>query len=213
MKIKTFNIVVLVISIAIAIVSTGCSFQMGANGNTSNAVANSTNKPAETANVANNTPAKAESAVKLNCTGFTMPGMTFIAKQSFPFDHNPYHGSCFVTFASKDDMLDQKDVPRGSKFFIFRDGKKIFEFPDAFGGQSACWVEAVSFEDLNADGDVDVIVAGSCLGAKDSYPTNAIYRNIGRGFTTNDESNTKLEEFKTIKEIEAFAKKNLKDFF
>jgi len=110
-------------------------------------------------------------------------------------------------------MVDAKDVPRGSKFYIYRDGKQIFEFPDAFGGTEACWVEAVSFKDLNGDKETDVVVAGSCLGAKSGYPMNAVYVNVGKGFITNEEANANLDEFKTIKQIEDFVTKNKSDFF
>lgn len=204
----------LVLVTALAVVISGCSFNIGTNTATSNTNSNNTNKPAETAKT-ETAPAATSAAVpaKQDCSSFSMPGKVFVAKQSFPFDHMPYQGSCFVTFANKDDMVDAKDVPRGSKFYIYRDGKQLFEFPDAFGGQEACWVEAVSFKDLNGDKETDVVVAGSCLGAKAGYPTNAVYVNVGKGFITNEEANANLDEFKTIKQIEDYVTENKSDFF
>lgn len=173
-------------------------------GNNINAANSVTNSTTASSNSMASTP---------NCAGFKAQGKVLIAKQTFPFDYEPFKGSCFVTFARKDDMLDEKDVPRGSTFHIYSNGKDVFEFPDAFGGQPACWVEAVAFDDLNGDGQTDVVMAGRCLSAKDSYPTNAIFVNNGRGFTTNDEANAELDEFKTIDQIKTFVKKNIKRFF
>ena len=200
--------------IVTCLAATSCNFNIGTNTPTSNTNSTSTAKPAETAKT-ETAPAASSAAVpaKQDCSSFSMPGKVFVAKQSFPFDHAPYQGSCFVTFANKDDMVDAKDVPRGSRFYIYRDGKQMFEFPDAFGGQEACWVEAVSFKDLNGDKETDVAIAGRCLGAKDAYPTNAIYVNVGKGYITNEEVNANLDEFKTIKQIEDYVTKNKKEFF
>lgn len=193
----------------------GCSFNIGTlannpQANVNNAPANVA-KPAESPAAQKKEPEKSTSDTK--CEGFKLPGKVFIAKQSFPFDHKPFQGSCFVTFANKDDMVDAKDVPRGSTFHIYTNGKDAFEFPDAFAGQPACWVEAVAFDDLNSDGLTDVIMAGKCLAAKDSYPSNAIFVNDGHGFTTDDEANGKLQDLKSIDQIKSYVKKNLKEFY
>ena len=147
---------------------------------------------------------------KTECLKAKMDGKRLIATQTFLFDHEPFKGSCFVTFASKEDMLDEKDVPRGSTFHIFKDGKKVYDFEDAFDGQQACWVEAVAFEDLNDDKKTDVVMAGSCLGAKDSYPSNAVYMNKGTEFQTIASANQKLEKFTTIKQIVDYVKSQQK---
>ncbi len=210
MKLLTFVI--------IALAFAGCSVNVG------------TNQPAQTPN--QNTAATPANAVKLEttgtvpsntaaapgpagdkCAGVKIPGLKLIAKQTFAFDYKPFEGSCFVTFGTEEDMLDDKDVPRGSTFHIFKNGKQVFEFPDAFAGQPACWVEAVAFDDLNGDGQTDVVMAGKCLGAKDSYPSNAVYVNNGRGFTTKDAPNEKLGVFTTIKDIEAYVAKTQRMFF
>lgn len=202
-----------ILIVAISLFAASCSVNIGTNTATQNSNSNSNSKPAETAKTETSPAAAAAATTKQDCSSFSMPGKVFVAKQSFPFDHAPYQGSCFVTFASKDDMVDEKDVPRGSRFYIYRDGKQMFEFPDAFGGQEACWVEAVSFKDLNGDKETDIAIAGRCLGAKDSYPTNAIYVNVGKGYITNEEANANLDEFKTIKQIEDYVIKNKKEFF
>ena len=160
---------------------------------------------------------RAESSVaakdKTACLSAKMTGKKLIESQTFAFDSEPFRGACFVTFADTKEMLNDKDVPRGSTFHIFRDGKQIFQFPDAFEGMSGCWVEAVSFADLNDDGLTDVVVAGSCLAAKNSYPMNAIYVNSGNGFTTNPDANAALDNFDKIKDIENFVRKNKNKFF
>ena len=167
------------------------------------------NKPVNTA------PANALAAKPVGdkCNDLKLSGKNFIAKQSFPIDFEPFTGGCFATFGSKEDMLDEKDVPRGSTFHIFKGGKSVLELPDAFDGQAACWVEAVSFKDLNGDGKTDIIMAGSCLGAKDSYPSNAVYANNGKRFTTDAEANSKLSELRSAKAIEDYVSSHMKSFF
>jgi hypothetical protein len=156
---------------------------------------------------------KPASTDKSACLKSAISGKKLIASQTFVFDHAPFKGACFVTFANPDDMVDEKDVPRGSTFHIFKDGKKIFDFPDAFAGTEACWIEAVGFEDLNGDGKTDVVIAGSCLAARDSYPQNAVFANDGAKFLTREEANELLSEAKTVKAISAIVKKNLAKFF
>jgi hypothetical protein len=150
------------------------------------------------------------------CGNFKSAGKNFIKSQSFAFNYEPFVNSCFVTFGSAEEMLDSQDVPRGSTFHIFQKGKEVYEFPDAFGGQKSCWVEGVSFKDLNDDGLTEVIIAGSCLGAKNSYPANAVFINSGEAanaFSTNEEANSKLEKLTKLKDIEAYVVKNKNLFF
>lgn len=214
MEISTKLLAVLVL-IASAL---ACSFNSGDNTSNKNpTVSNSpanTAKPAEPAKSATpDTPVKTAKDAVVNCKGLKLPGKIFIANQSFPFDFEPFKGSCFATFGSKEDMLDANDVPRGSTFYIFENGESVYELPDAFGGQSSCWVDAISFKDLNNDGLMDVIMAGSCLGARDSYPSNAVFANNGRGFTTNDDANGNLGNLKSAKAIEAYVTGHLNEFF
>ena len=207
---------VFLLTIFIASTIPACSFNVGtntaatSNASNTNSVVTNSNAPARAATPAAETKGVAEPA---KCAAFSQPGKRFIANQSFPFDFEPFKGSCFVTFGSKDEMMDDKDVPRGSTFYIYTESKQVAELPDAFGGQKGCWVEAVGFSDLNGDGKTDIVVAGKCLGAKDSYPSNAVYANNGKGFTTDATANEKLEELKTVDAIKAFVKKDVKSFF
>lgn len=185
-------------------ISAGNAANTGAANQTANTSANQ-NASATTVAV-KPTPDKSE------CLKAKMEGGRLIASQTFVFDFEPFKESCFVTFGSKEDMLDEKDVPRGSTFHIFKDGKKVYDFEDAFDGLPACWVEAVAFEDLNGDSKTDVIIAGSCLAAKDSYPANAVYMNKGDEFQTIASANRKLDEFKTIKQILNYVKSHNKEF-
>lgn len=202
--------------ITITALLSACGMQPSTSSSNNSSATSANTKPAESAKTEPATPISpaAEISGKSSaCAPVSMSGKVFVAKQSFPFDHEPFRGSCFVTFASQEDMVDERDVPRGSTFHIYKDGKKVYDFPDAFGGQTACWVEAVSFKDLNGDTKTDVIMAGKCLGAKDSYTTNAVYVNEITEFTTNDEANMMIEELKTVGQIESYVKKHVKEFF
>ncbi len=166
------------------------------------------------------TDSKPESSAKTTaaidksvCLSAKMDGKKLIADQTFVFDFEPFPKSCFVTFASKEDMVDDTDVPRGSTFHIYKDGKIIYDFEDAFDGQPACWVEGVGFEDLNGDGKKEVIIAGSCLGAKNSYPVNAVYQNFNDDFRTYPSQNENLSNLKTVRQIADYIKKNKNKFF
>jgi len=111
-------------------------------------------------------------------------------------------------------MVDPRDLPRGSTFHIIKDGKVIYDFPDAFGKQPGCWVEGVGFSDLDGDGLTDVIIAGRCLAARDSYGTNTVYVNRGSGFEAKAPSiDTKFHDLKTVKAIQAYVKAHPKEFF
>jgi hypothetical protein len=179
---------------------------------TDNTKANA-NEPAKSDAKANTTAAQSSALDKSACLTAKMDGKKLIPSQTFVFDNEPFTKSCFVTFANKEDMLDDKDLPRGSEFYIFKDGKQVYKFDDAFDGQPACWVEGVGFEDLNGDKKTDVIIAGKCLAAKDSYSVNAVYANEGGKFKTDGTANQELENFTTIKQLSDFVKKNNGKFF
>ncbi len=178
-----------------------------------NAPVNTVNQSEKSATNESKTEKTNKTTDKSACLNAKIEGKKLIADQTFVFDYEPFPKSCFVTFANKADMLDDKDVPRGSTFYIFKDGKQVYDFEDAFDGQPACWVEGVGFEDLNGDGKTEVIIAGSCLAAKDSYPANAVYLNLNDDFRTFSSSNQTLDEFKTVKQISEFVKKNNNKFF
>lgn len=187
--------------------------QSNSNVSAEQAFSNNSQKAEAEANAARSAALAAGEPTLAQCYASKVAGKVLVREQTFLFDHKPYEKSCFVTFADPNEMVDKKDVPRGSTFHIFTNGEDVFEFPDPFGGQTACWVEALSFDDLNNDGQTDVIMAGRCLGAKDSYPTNAIFANVGKGFSTNEEANAELDELENIQQIRDFVKRNLKRFF
>ena len=171
------------------------------------------NEPNKSDSKENTSSRQTSAPDKSACLTGKIDGKNLIPNQTFVFDYEPFAKSCFVTFANKEDMSDDKDLPRGSTFYIFKDGKQVYQFDDAFDGQPACWVEAVGFEDLNDDKKTDVIIAGKCLAAKDSYAVNAVYVNTDGKFKTDNTANQELENFTTIKQISDFVKKNQKKFF
>lgn len=130
------------------------------------------------------------------------------AKQTFVMDFKPFQDACFITFHDPE----YTDPPLDSEFHIYRDGKPVFEFPIQLRGGN-CWVEAVSFVDLNDDELKDIIVAGMCGAKAGPYSENLVYANTGDGFKTNEDANYKLADFKRIKEIENFVRRNRQLFF
>lgn len=132
-------------------------------------------------------------------------------KQTFAIDFEPFKGSCFV---STFDPEFGDDPPLQSEFAIYKNGKKVFDFPSQFNGVNfGCWIEAVSFQDLNGDKKTDAIVVSKCSGKSDSFNENSVYVNDGKGFTTRDDANTNLSEFSTIKQVADFVKENRSMFF
>jgi hypothetical protein len=106
------------------------------------------------------------------------------------------------------------DPPLGSEFYIYRDGREVSKLPDSFNGTTTgCWAEAVAFQDLNADGLTDVVIAGMCSAKASPYSENMVYVNTGRDFATSPEANSKLNDFRKIKDISDFVKRNQEQFF
>ena len=173
-------------------------------------------------NQASETPTPADSAVKTeiaaspekkeaaktDCTKIDTGDKKLLKKQTFPIDFPPFEGSCFVTVHEPDFT----DPPLGSEYAIYKDGKKIFDFPEQLKG-ATCWVEAVAFEDLNGDKFKDIAIAGKCGAKMGDYNENRVYVNTGKAFTTNSDANYELDDFSTIKQINDFVRKNQKLFF
>ncbi|HEX6278421.1 MAG TPA: hypothetical protein VFZ49_00275 [Pyrinomonadaceae bacterium] len=131
-------------------------------------------------------------------------------KQTFAIDFEPFRNSCFVTSHNPE----YDDPPMESKFAIYRNGKQVFAFPSQFNGVNfGCWIEAVSFQDLNDDKRTDVVVVSKCQAKMGDYNENTVYMNDGKGFTTREDANTRLGEFKTVKEVIDFVKENRSVFF
>ena len=131
-------------------------------------------------------------------------------QQTFAIDFEPFKESCFVT----EHNPEYDDPPLESQFGIYKDGKKVFDFPSQFNGTTfGCWVDAVSFQDLNADSLTDIIVVGKCSAKASPYNENMVFVNNGKGFITNEDANTKLSEFDTVKAIAGYVKENREMFF
>ncbi|HVE57554.1 MAG TPA: hypothetical protein VNB22_12045 [Pyrinomonadaceae bacterium] len=131
-------------------------------------------------------------------------------KQTFAFDHEPFKNACFVTIHD----AEYDDPPLNSEFFIYKDGKQVYKFPNQFNGVTiGCWAEGVAFQDLNEDGLTDIIIAGMCSAKSAPYSENMVYVNKGKEFMTNEDANYTLEKFKKIKDIADFVKQNREQFF
>lgn len=147
---------------------------------------------------------------KTECRSVDTGDKTLLESQTFPIDFAPFQNSCFVTAHNPE----YDDPPLDSEFSIYKDGEQAFIFPDQFNGVTVgCWVEAVSFEDLNNDNLTDIIVAGMCSAKSAPYAENMVYINNGGGFNTSEEANYRLADFKKIKDISNFVKQNRNIFF
>jgi hypothetical protein len=182
----------------------------------------SANEPGERSSTvaANSTPAKAvanasasvakSSAAVSECASVDVGEKKVLKAQTFPIDFEPYRGGCFVTSHSPE----YQGSPMESEYAIYVDGKKVFDFPDQFNQTGfGCWVDAVAFQDLNADGLTDVVMVGKCSGKSQTYNENMVYVNNGSEFTTDLDANYKLNEFSKVKDVANFAKNNRKIFF
>lgn len=175
------------------------------------AVANSTpeaNKLTES-NSANTDDKKIETADNTTCYNLKREDLMIDKKQTFAIDFKPFEKSCFVTF--HDPEFD--NPPLGERFFIYKNGKEVFNFPEQFGeGNVACWIDAVSFEDLNEDQLKDIVIVGKCGGKSSDFNENMVYINTGKEFVTNADSNVETMDFSKISQIREFVKKNPKMF-
>jgi len=161
-----------------------------------NSSANSTNS---------NTGAEKQENQAVDCRSSKRDGLALDSAQTFAIEFKPFEKSCFVTFH---DPAAVKPA-RGAQFFIYREGRSVFEFPDQFNGSNiACWVSGVSFEDLNDDKLTDIIVLGRCGESKDAYNENMVYLNNGSEFTTSVEGNLELMDFTKPAQIKEFVRKN-----
>ena len=159
---------------------------------------------------ANKNETTSKSTVKIDCLSIKIPGKKIDAKQTFPFDFEPFKNACFVTTHDPE----FNDPPLGSEFYIYKDGKQIYKFSGPFNGvTTGCWAEGVAFQDLDEDGLTDVVIAGMCSAKTAPYSENMIYVNKGKEFTTNEEANYTLEKFKKIKDIIDFVKRNKEQFY
>ncbi len=174
--------------------------------------ASSNNKPEEisSASVGNNENTTVVPMTAAECQRVETGDNVVLKSQTFPVDFAPFAGSCFVTAHNPE----YDEPPMESEFAIYKDGKKIFVFPSQFNGTTfGCWVDAVSFQDLNGDNLTDVIVVGKCSAKTAPYNENMVYVNTGKAFITREDANYKLTEFKKAKDIADFVQKNQQLFF
>lgn len=147
---------------------------------------------------------------KSDCTKINTGDKAILKSQTFPIDFAPYKNSCFVTVHNPE----YTDPPLDSEISIYRNGEEVFYFPNQFNGVTVgCWVDAVSFQDLNGDSLTDIIVVGKCSGKSGSYNENVVYVNTGRSFLTDEDANYKLSDFQKTGEISDFVKRNKQLFF
>ncbi len=166
-------------------------------------------KSKENVSSAKDTASEKDSA-KTNCSNIDTGDKTILKSQTFPVDFAPYKNSCFVTVHNPE----YTDPPLDSEISIYRNGEEVFYFPNQFNGVTiGCWVEAVSFQDLNGDNLTDIIVVGKCSGKSGSYNENVVYVNTGITFITDEDANYKLSDFQKIGEISDFVKRNKQLFF
>lgn len=168
-------------------------------------------KPAEsTPNTSENAGAKEASDQSSSaCHRLTRDDYLLDKKQTFAIDFPPFEKSCFVVF--HDPEFD--DPPLNSQYFIYRDGKEIYTFPDQFNGSNVgCWVTAVAFEDLNDDGLKDVAITGKCSAKSSPYSENMAYINTGRDFKTNPRTNEEMMDFTKIGQVKDYVRKHVSEF-
>ncbi len=147
---------------------------------------------------------------KADCANVDVGDNEILAKQTFPIDFAPFPNSCFVTAYNPE----FDDPPMESEFAIYKDNKKVFDFPSQFNGiEFGCWVEGAAFDDLSGDNLKDIIVAGKCSAKTAPYNENMVYVNTGKAFTTDENANYKLADFDKIKDISSFVKNNRNIFF
>ncbi len=162
----------------------------------------------------NSSPAKGEvpekDSAKIDCSNIDTGDKTILKSQTFPIDFAPFKNSCFVTVHNPE----YTDPPLDSEISIYRNGEEVFYFAGQFNGVTVgCWVDAVSFQDLNGDNLTDIIIVGKCSGKSGSYNENVVYVNTGTTFMTDEDANYKLNGFQKTGEISDFVKRNKQLFF
>lgn len=166
------------------------------------------------ATVAANSPAKDRSTeitvTKKDCESVDTGDNALLKSQTFPITFEPFRNSCFVTSYNPE----YDEPPMESEIAIYKDGRKVFDFPNQFNGVlTGCWIDAVSFQDLNADGLTDVIAVGKCSAKTAPYNENVLYVNTGKAFVTDENANYKLADFKRAADVADFVKRNQNLFF
>ncbi len=148
---------------------------------------------------------KLDKSATTQCLDVNTGDRFLLKKQTFPINFKPFENSCFVTTYDPE----YEDPPLGSEISIYKDGRQIYKFDSRYNPNAAtCWVKSVGFEDVNADELTDIIVTGKCGAKSGDIQGNEVFINDGKGFYTNVSANDKLENYKKIKDIADFARKN-----
>lgn len=178
----------------------------------STAAANKADISAATPNTTANTektPVQTAKSDTKKCFGLKKEGKTQLDAQTFPVDFAPFDDACFVTFHDPEFT----NPPLDSEFYIYRSGKEIYDFPDRFNGmENGCWLESVTFEDVNGDNLKDILIVGKCGAMKGAVQTNSVYLNTGKGFRTNLVANDKITEFEKTSEIRNYVRAHQAEF-
>ncbi len=169
------------------------------------------------------TPADARGmSATLACYSVDAAPKAVLKSQTFAINFEPFKNSCFVT--SHDPEF--TDPALDAELAIYKDGKKekAFhgDFPVTMGdpveGEAGlslppgCWVEAVAFQDINADRMTDVLVVAKCGGKSGSYNENMVLINNGKFLTSRRDANYAIADLKTIKQIVEYSKNNPEPF-
>lgn len=163
-----------------------------------------TPETAATETAAQNTP-----EISGSCNNLTRKGFALDKKQTFAIDFPPFEKSCFATFHDPEFT----NPALGAQYFIYRDGRQAFNFPEQFnGGNATCWVDAVSFEDVNSDQLKDIIVVGKCGAKSEAYNENMVYINTGKDFKVNKDANMEMMDFSEITQIKDYVREHQEDF-
>ena len=174
--------------------------------NANNTTPETTKTPETTAEI--NT-AKNEAPQNNECSDLKRKGFALDKKQTFAIDFAPFEKSCFATFHDPEFT----NPALGAQFFIYKNGKETFNFPEQFnGGNALCWVDAVSFEDVNADQLKDIIVVGKCSAKTADYNENMVYINTGKDFKVNKDANMEMMDYTKISQIQDYVRKHQENF-
>lgn len=196
---------------ALSLTFAACSAnkEIGVNPNNTNSsnIAAESEKTPETNTESNN--ANVETAKSDSCTDLKRKGFALDKKQTFPIDFAPYEKSCFATFHDPEFM----NPALGAQYFIYKNGAEAFAFPEQFnGGNATCWVDGVSFEDVNNDKLKDIIVIGKCGAKSDAYNENMVYINTGKDFKVNKDANMEMMDFTKISQVKDYVEEHQESF-
>jgi hypothetical protein len=151
-----------------------------------------------------------DAAARAACQQIDTGDSPIVPSQTFAINFEPFKDSCFVTTHNPE----YDDPPMEASAAIYKDGKKVFDLPDQFRGtQAFCGVDAVGFQDLNADSYIDVIIIGRCQAKMGDYFENMVYANTGKTLTTNVNASIDIGEMSTVRAVAEYVKKNPAKFF